>query len=210
MKYSGERKAPKTLQEEHETAFADDLASCPARQKPARHIPKGSQMAVESYAVLGGEGFVGQAIVQELLVRHPTQQVASFGLTQRTFTPGYRFFHTVSPHVSASAEVCQAVNVEGTKVILEACVAAGVTKLVFTSSMTVSFDSHPLINADERMPGLPNATDCYVASKVRSVYFLARSRTDLYHRRQQKSSCWTRTGKAASSLALFASPASLG
>ncbi|KAL8278088.1 hypothetical protein RQP46_009548 [Phenoliferia psychrophenolica] len=84
--------------------------------------------SLESFCVLGGEGFVGQAIIQGLLASHPPQRVSSLGLTQRTFSPSnYRFFrtdvtsksdilaslrlsgattvfHTVSPHPTASAE----------------------------------------------------------------------------------------------------------
>lgn len=144
----------------------------------------------ESFAVLGGEGFVGQAIVQGLLKSHPPQAVASFGLTQRTFTPSYRFFrtdvtsydevlaslrrsgattvfHTVSPHPTATAEVCEQVNVRGTEAIIKACVAAGVTKLVFTSSVTVGFDSKDIISCDERLPSVDQSSDPYVATKVR-------------------------------------------
>lgn len=152
---------------------------------------------LESFAVIGGEGFVGQALVQGLLDQHPTQRVASLGLTQRTFTPNYRFFrtditsleslsaalrncgattvfHTASPHPTASKEVCEAVNVQGTQAVVEACVAAGVRKLVFTSSVTVVFDGTDLIDVDERLPVTESLEDHYVATKVR---FAARRRT---------------------------------
>ncbi|ORY57414.1 3-beta hydroxysteroid dehydrogenase/isomerase family-domain-containing protein [Leucosporidium creatinivorum] len=143
----------------------------------------------ESFAVIGGEGFVGQALVQGLLSRYPQNPVASFGLTQRTFTSGYRFFrtditsidslatslkasgattvfHTASPHAHATREVCEAVNVEGTKAVVQACREAGVTKLVFTSTMTTVFDGQPLINADERMPTTESKEVPYVWTKV--------------------------------------------
>lgn len=145
----------------------------------------------ESFAVIGGEGFVGQALVQGLLSRYPQNLVASFGLTQRTFTPGYRFyrtditsidslsaslkasgattvFHTASPHAHATLEVCEAVNVEGTKAVVQACKEAGVTKLVFTSTMTTVFDGQPLINVDERMPTTASKEVPYVWTKVSS------------------------------------------
>lgn len=143
----------------------------------------------ESYAVIGGEGFVGQALVQKLLTLHPSSAVASLGLTQRTFTPGYRFFraditstesissalklcgattvfHTASPHLSAGVEVCESVNVSGTKAVVQACWDNGVKKLVYTSSVTVVFEGEDLINADERMPVSERQRDPYVATKV--------------------------------------------
>lgn len=158
-----------------------------------------STSSPESFAVIGGEGFLGAALITELLNRYPTSQVASLGLTQRRFDPpSYRFFrtditsldsllaslknsgtttvfHTASPHANASAEVWQAVNVEGTKVVVEACQKAGVRKLIFTSSATVCFEDDALKNVDERMPtvdvegeiGIPT----YMSTKVSSLWF---------------------------------------
>lgn len=138
--------------------------------------------APESYAVIGGEGFLGAALVSELLERHPASNVASFGLTQRRFdTPSgggdpYRFFrtditsyesilsalrdsaattvfHTASPHAKSTPEVWRKVNIEGTDAVVRACREAGVRKLVFTSSMTVVYEpSTPYKNVDERLP----------------------------------------------------------
>ncbi|GAA6024781.1 hypothetical protein JCM10207_005584 [Rhodosporidiobolus poonsookiae] len=136
-----------------------------------------SSSAPESFAVIGGEGFLGAALIDELHKRHPVSQVASFGLTQRHFSPdGYRFFrtditslsslaaslrdsgattvfHTASPHALATPEVWQKVNVEGTKLVIRACREAGVKKLVFTSSMTVAYEfGVDMKNVDERLP----------------------------------------------------------
>ncbi|GAA5898397.1 uncharacterized protein JCM6883_001011 [Sporobolomyces salmoneus] len=135
-----------------------------------------SSSSPETFAVIGGEGFLGAALVSELLSRYPPQQVASLGLTQRRFEPtGYQFFrtditsfesmysalqnsgattvfHTASPHANASAEIWHKVNVEGTEVVVEACRKAGVKKLVFTSSATVVFEDEALKNVDERIP----------------------------------------------------------
>ncbi|KWU42776.1 NAD(P)-binding protein [Rhodotorula sp. JG-1b] len=137
--------------------------------------------APESYAVIGGEGFLGAALVSELLERHPASSVASFGLTQRRFdTPTggdpYRFFrtditsydsilsalrdsaattvfHTASPHAKSTPEVWRKVNIEGTDAVVRACREAGVRKLVFTSSMTVVYEpGTPYKNVDERLP----------------------------------------------------------
>lgn len=150
-------------------------------------------MTLESFAVIGGEGFLGQAIIQQLLTLYPTSQVASFGLTQRTFEPkSYRFyntdltsdtsilesikssgcttiFHTASPHPTASKTICEEVNIEGTKRVVEACRIAGVKKLIFTSSLTVCFEGEDLINVDERLPRTEKKDDDYVATKVRLI-----------------------------------------
>jgi sterol-4alpha-carboxylate 3-dehydrogenase (decarboxylating) len=145
--------------------------------------------AMESYAVIGGEGFVGAALMRGLAAAYPTAHVSSLGLTQRTFTPSYRFFHTditspaslaaafknsgattvfhtASPHPTASKEMCEKVNVEGTQAVVQACWEAGITKLVYTSSVTVCFEGKDIKNADERLPVTESLDDAYVATKV--------------------------------------------
>ncbi|GAA5947653.1 hypothetical protein JCM3765_001020 [Sporobolomyces pararoseus] len=150
----------------------------------------------EVFAVIGGEGFLGAALVSELLERYPPSQVASLGLTQRRFEPNnYRFFrtditsaesmfkalelsgattvfHTASPHANASAEVWQKVNVEGTQVVVDACKRAGVRKLVFTSSATVVFEDEALKNVDERVPTVnlegERGEPTYVSTKAKA------------------------------------------
>ncbi|GAA6005958.1 hypothetical protein JCM11491_004072 [Sporobolomyces phaffii] len=150
----------------------------------------------ETYAVIGGEGFLGAALVSELLARHPPARVASLGLTQRRFEPAaYRFvrtditsfesvaaalaasgattvFHTASPHANATADVWHRVNVDGTRAVVAACRAAGVKKLVFTSSATVVFDNDALKNVDERIPTVDVEGDrgepTYVSTKAKA------------------------------------------
>ncbi|GAA5945915.1 hypothetical protein JCM3775_004442 [Rhodotorula graminis] len=142
--------------------------------------PRPTTAPPESYAVIGGEGFVGGALVSALLGLHGPSRVASLGPTQRRHSPStYRFFHTditspssiaralrdsgattvfhtASPHAQATSAVWRAVNVDGTRCVVEACRAApGVTKLVLTSSMTVVYERGvALRNVDERMPGI--------------------------------------------------------
>ncbi|GAA5978517.1 hypothetical protein JCM5350_003128 [Sporobolomyces pararoseus] len=150
----------------------------------------------EVFAVIGGEGFLGAALVSELLERYSPTQVASLGLTQRRFEPdNYRFFrtditspksmlkalelsgattvfHTASPHANATAEVWQKVNVEGTQVVVDACKRAGVRKLVFTSSATVVFEDEALKNVDERVPTVnlegERGEPTYVSTKAKA------------------------------------------
>jgi len=147
----------------------------------------------EQYAVLGGEGFVGNALVLALIAKYGQDRVSSLGPTQRTFTPHYRFystditspsslvealkqsgatcvFHTVSPQHNASVESFERINVKGTEAVLEACQQVGVRKLVFTSSMTVCWDGRELINVDERLPVDVDKRHLYVWTKVRSAF----------------------------------------
>ncbi|KAI5481268.1 C-3 sterol dehydrogenase (C-4 sterol decarboxylase) [Pseudohyphozyma bogoriensis] len=144
---------------------------------------------LESFAVIGGEGFVGGAIMRALEAKYPEHPIASFGLTQRTFTPGYRFFrtditskssileslklsgattifHTASPQHDADKQACEDVNIRGTKALLEACVEARVTKLVFTSSITICYEGKDLINVDERIPVVSLKGDHYGLTKA--------------------------------------------
>ncbi|CAK7222889.1 erg26, C-3 sterol dehydrogenase [Sporothrix curviconia] len=65
--------------------------------------------------------------------------------------------HTASPAAQSSARVADAlfykVNVEGTRTVVEACKAAGIRCLVYTSSASIVSDNvSDLVNADERWP----------------------------------------------------------
>lgn len=136
---------------------------------------------------------MGQAIIQGLLAAYPNNLIASIGLTQRNFTPNYRFFraditslssvvaalkasgattifHTASPHHDGSEEDFERINVKGTQAVIEACREVGVKKLVFTSTITVVFDGRALINIDERLPVVTKEAydDPYVLTKVRA------------------------------------------
>jgi len=171
--------------------------SSPPPPPPATTTPR----EPESYAVIGGEGFVGGALVAALLDLHGPSRVASLGPTQRRHSPaGYRFlhtditspssvaealrrsrattvFHTASPHAQATSAVWRAVNVEGTRCVVEACRAApSVRKLVLTSSMTVVYERGvALRNVDERMPGIEADEEVatYAGTKVRSTLSLS-------------------------------------
>jgi sterol-4alpha-carboxylate 3-dehydrogenase (decarboxylating) len=157
----------------------------------------------ESFAVIGGEGFLGAALVSALIDKHSSSNVASFGLTQRRFSPSeYRFFrtditsfsslldslkqsgattvfHTASPHANATSDVWEKVNIEGTKLVIQACREAGVKKLVFTSSMTVVYEEGvALKNVDERSPIIDTeGAPTYAGTKVRHSSFFPRPRT---------------------------------
>ncbi|KAK4047847.1 erg26, C-3 sterol dehydrogenase [Microbotryomycetes sp. JL201] len=149
-----------------------------------------SGAATESFAVIGGEGFLGQHLVAGLQQAYPEHQVSSLGLTQRTFTPGYRFFrtditdeqsvteslklsgattifHTASSHGDASAETCRSINVKGTQHIVAACQQIGIKKLVFTSTVTIALgEGESLTNIDERLPPKEDNSNPYVSTKA--------------------------------------------
>ncbi|KAI6154692.1 3-beta hydroxysteroid dehydrogenase/isomerase family-domain-containing protein [Pisolithus tinctorius] len=56
--------------------------------------------------------------------------------------------------------------VEGTRAVIDAAIAAGVRKLVYTSSTGVIFDSTDVVNVDERVPYLEKPFDAYNDSKA--------------------------------------------
>ena len=60
------------------------------------------------------------------------------------------------------------VNVDGTQAVINAAVANGVPKLVYTSSAGVVFNGNDLIDVDERLPGLEKAMDPYNESKAKA------------------------------------------
>jgi len=69
----------------------------------------------------------------------------------------------------AKPEVFWRVNVEGTKTVIAAAVANGVSKLVFTSTAGVTFSGHEdMIDIDERLPYITEETahDTYNHTKA--------------------------------------------
>ena len=60
----------------------------------------------------------------------------------------------------------QAVNVEGTRNVVEACLRAGVPHLVHTSTFDVSFDGAPKRDADESLPYPSQPANQYIRSKI--------------------------------------------
>ncbi|GAA6050727.1 hypothetical protein JCM3770_006597 [Rhodotorula araucariae] len=152
----------------------------------------------ETFLVIGGEGFVGHRMVEMLLDRYPQSTVASLDLVQRHFpdslAPAARkwnfysadltsldslsaairqaaattVFHTASPWTGSGPEVCEKVNVQGTRTVVDACVQEGVKKLVFTSSAGTVYDGHDLKNVDERLPFPDVPIDAYNVTKAKA------------------------------------------
>lgn len=148
---------------------------------------------MDAFAVIGGEGFVGHALVAALHAKYPKSAVLSLDLVQRHYPDKGQWtyvscdltasstelaavftqhavscvIHTASPWVGSPKAVCEKVNVQGTANVLEACRRAGVKKLVYTSSAGVVYDGHDIINVDERCTYPEKALDPYNDTKVR-------------------------------------------
>ncbi|TFY65520.1 hypothetical protein EVJ58_g1917, partial [Rhodofomes roseus] len=140
------------------------------------------------YLVIGGSGFLGRHIVDALLARNDA--VSVFDIVQRHHdVPFYSgdiseegqvsdalrksgatcIIHTASPpHGMDDPALYWKVNVDGTKAVIAAAVATGVSKLVYTSSAGVVFNGESLINVDERLPPPPKAMDAYNESKAKA------------------------------------------
>jgi sterol-4alpha-carboxylate 3-dehydrogenase (decarboxylating) len=144
-------------------------------------IPSTAKKDLGNVVVIGGCGFLGHHIVNQLVESY-TCKVSVMDLrttrNRRPESDGVQYFdgditsldslrtifkkvkpdvviHTASP--VAIAEMANSflhkVNVEGTKCVIDVCRETGVTALVYTSSASVISDSvTDLINADERWP----------------------------------------------------------
>ncbi|KAI0763611.1 C-3 sterol dehydrogenase [Trametes elegans] len=140
------------------------------------------------YLVVGGSGFLGRHIVEALVARGDS--VSVFDIVQRHHdVPFYSgdiseeeqvsdalrksgatcIIHTASPlHGLGDPALYWKVNVDGTQAVINAAVANGVPKLVYTSSAGVVFDGHDLIDVDERVPQPALAMDPYNESKAKA------------------------------------------
>lgn len=138
--------------------------------------------------VIGGGGFVGSAIVRQLVARG--DEVAVFG---RSFYPhlkkldvhqfqgdilysdllirSMQGYDTVF-HIAAKAGIWGAkhefeqTNITGTRNVLGACFASGVETLVYTSTPSVVFDRRDLQGADETTPYARRFLCYYASSKA--------------------------------------------
>ncbi|WVQ76061.1 hypothetical protein IAR50_005698 [Cryptococcus sp. DSM 104548] len=145
----------------------------------------------ESYLVVGGCGFLGRHIVEQLLARGESQ-VSVFDIVQRHFDSNVTFFigdlskpedvenaliksqatviiDTASPTHGLGRAIYELVNITGTRTLLDAALSPSslVTKIVYTSSGGVIYSGkEDICNADERISYPEKALDPYNETKV--------------------------------------------
>lgn len=138
--------------------------------------------------ITGGGGFVGKAIVRQLrarnldclvLGRHLYPEVQAMGAICRQgnicdldfVTECCQGVDTVF-HVAALAGIWgrwqeySAINVLGTENVLAGCRAAGVSRLIYTSTPSVVFNQHSIRNGNEELPYADHFLCHYARSKV--------------------------------------------
>lgn len=143
--------------------------------------------------VTGGEGFLGRALLRELAKPEPVlrpREIRVFDLNPTNGTPsgvvhvrgdvrdaaGLRracagvdvVFHLaalIDWNEQASAAVRE-VNVGGTSNVIDACRAAGVPALVFTSSLDAIYTGGDMVAVDETTPYPARFPNAYCASKA--------------------------------------------
>ncbi|XP_058148062.1 sterol-4-alpha-carboxylate 3-dehydrogenase, decarboxylating isoform X1 [Dasypus novemcinctus] len=136
--------------------------------------------------VIGGSGFLGQHMVEQLLARGYTVNV--FDIRQGFDNPQVQFFlgdlcsqqdlypalkgvstvfHCASPPPSSNnKELFYRVNYIGTKNVIETCKEAGVQKLILTSSASVIFEGVDIKNGTEDLPYAVRPIDYYTKTKI--------------------------------------------
>lgn len=136
--------------------------------------------------VTGGCGFLGRALVAQLVAKgvavrvldqrpHPDPSVPTVVADLRDAAAVARACDGVDTVFHAAAMIdwslnkralLRAVNVDGTANVIAACEAAGVARLVFTSTVDVVFSGRPIAGADEEMPYPTAHLDDYAGTKA--------------------------------------------
>lgn len=136
--------------------------------------------------VIGGSGFLGQHMVEQLLSRGYAVNV--FDVRQGFDNPRVQFFigdlcnqqdlypalkgvstvfHCASPPSNSNnKELFYRVNSTGTKTVIETCKKAGVQKLILTSTASVVFEGVDIKNGTEDLPYAMKPIDYYTETKI--------------------------------------------
>ncbi|XP_034037236.1 sterol-4-alpha-carboxylate 3-dehydrogenase, decarboxylating [Thalassophryne amazonica] len=137
-------------------------------------------------AVIGGSGFLGRHLVEKLLSRGYSVSVFDIretyelsGVTfhqgdlcdKQTLLPALKdvslVFHCASPApASDDRKLFERVNIQGTQTVIQACMEAGVQKLVLTSSASVVFEGRDIKDGKEDLPYAKKPIDYYTQTKI--------------------------------------------
>ncbi|CEG69749.1 hypothetical protein RMATCC62417_05768 [Rhizopus microsporus] len=145
-----------------------------------------------SYLVIGGNGFLGQHVQEQIRLRNDGSTISVFDISEpRDPKPDVKYFvgdlrkfedvynalegitaviHTASPqHVASSnppRDLYFSINVDGTRNVINACQERGIKVLVVTSSGSVISTGEPMMNVDESTPYPATPIDVYTESKM--------------------------------------------
>lgn len=146
-----------------------------------------------SYLVVGGNGFLGRHVIEQIRKRQDGSTIAVFDITKpsepeddivyhvgdlrkyedvlKAMNGITAVIHTASPpHVNSSnppRDLYFSINVDGTKNVIKACQESNIHVLVVTSSGSVIATGEPMVNIDESAPYPVEAIDVYTESKVK-------------------------------------------
>lgn len=136
--------------------------------------------------VIGGSGFLGRAIVDQLVQRHQSVRVldrvtapdprvesimgdiVDLDVVDRACANVDAVYHTAAlvDWRPRQSKQLYDVNVRGTLNVIRACQLQGVKRLIYTSSVDVVFDGHPIVDGDERLPYPTKHLDDYGRTKA--------------------------------------------
>ncbi|KAI9222473.1 3-beta hydroxysteroid dehydrogenase/isomerase family-domain-containing protein [Blastocladiella britannica] len=161
----------------------------PALNPTAR--PDLAQALAHPILVVGGDGFLGSHIIDQLLAfastgtrihvldlqqRYPDRDHVTYHIGSlldhdfiaRTLADNAitTVIHTASPPHGKSRDFYWAVNVEGTRTLVQACLKSGVRRLVYTSSASVVFNGASVYNANEDLLYCKSPLDAYTETKA--------------------------------------------